>query len=199
MMATAPGSDAVTRFTLTHLIECSEDVFWSLYLDTDFTIRLITEGLGFESCEVPVLRDEGDVVVRTTVARPRLELPEAVAKLLGPRFSYREEGTFHVARRTWEWTTHLAVLSDKIQLGGTLRTEPADGGRCRRIAGLWVRARIFALGGLVEKAAERNLRKGWQQSADWMNAELRAGRLAAPASDGESCADDAPVPQPARG
>lgn len=170
----------VTRFTLTHTISCSEDTFWALYLDTEFTVRLITEGLGFEACRVEELRDDGATIHRTTVAQPKLELPDAVAKLLGPRLSYREEGTFDKARRTWEWTTHLAVLSDKIQLGGTMRTRPEGNDRCVRIADLWVRARIFALGGLVEKAAERNLRKGWQTSADWMNEELRTGRLVPP-------------------
>ncbi len=178
----------MTRFTLTHVIACDEATFWRLYLDSAVTRALIVEGLGFESCEIPLLRDEPTKLVRVTVARPRLELPDAVAKLLGPRLSYREEGTFDKERRVWEWTTELAVLSDKIQLGGSMRTEPAGPDRCRRIADLWVRAKIFALGGIVEKAAERNLRKGWQQSADWLNDALARGTLPRPA--------DPPAPTP---
>ena len=186
------------RFTLVHDIHCSTERFWELYLDSDFTRALIQDGLGFDDCDIQsVTRDEG-VVRRVMVVRPRIDVPQAVAKVLGPRLSYREEGVYRHDTGTWEWTTRLGVMADKIRMGGSQRVEPAAADRCRRVADLWVDAKIFGLGGLVEKAAEKNMRKGWAESARWMNAWIdRAEEPArAEASGAEAPQTEAPQTEP---
>jgi hypothetical protein len=117
--------------------------------------------------------DERDgVKIRKMTSTPRLELPDAVARLVGPRLAFTETGRFDVAKRTWEFETKLAVLSDRIKIGGAMHIEPAGDDACFRVASLYADARIFAIGGLVERAAKKNMHTGWDEAAAWINGWL---------------------------
>ena len=161
------------RLTVTHEIACTPERFWTLYFDSDFTRTLIVDGLGFGACDI-VRRDETEQEIRReTVAQPRIELPEVVAKVIGTRFTYRETGRFDKRAGTWTFDTVLGVLPDKIKLGGTMITCPVGTDHCQRQADLWVDVKIFGVGGVIEKAAESSLRRGWDDSAGWLNGWLQ--------------------------
>ncbi len=172
------------RFTLVHDIHCAAERFWELHLDSAFTRALIEEGLGFHACDIQSVTREGDTVRRVMVVQPKIDVPQAVAKILGPRLSYREDGVYRADTGTWEWTTRLGVMADKIRMGGAMRVEPTGSDRCRRVADLWVDAKVFGLGGLVEKAAEKNMRKGWAEGARWTNAWLARAPADEPSGTG---------------
>lgn len=154
------------EFTVNHEIRCSAERFWELFLDREFNEKLILDGLGFPSCEVgPV--ENGH---RFMTVHPKLDLPKPVVKLLGDRFSYVEKGTFsgEGANQKYEFEHDLSS-TDRVKLGGTVRTEPLGDDKCLRVAKLWVQAKIPMLGKTVEKAAEKSLREGWDKSAVWIN------------------------------
>ena len=157
------------RLTVTHEIACTPARFWELYLDSEFTRALIVEGLGFAGCEF-LRRDETEKeVLREMTAQPRIELPEAVARLVGNRLSYREVGRFAKDAQTWTFDTILGVMADKIKMGGTMRSSALGEDRCRRQADLWVDVNLFGVAGIIERAAESSLRRGWDDSARWIN------------------------------
>ncbi len=160
------------RLTLQHAFECSADRFWELYFDRDFTIRMLGEGLNYE-CEPGGIEDCGNTHKRSMVITPRLDLPPAVTKILGPRLAATEYGVFDRTNKTWSWDTKLAVLTETIVMGGSMHVEPVSDDQCQRIVELWAEARLFAVGGLVEKAAEKNMRLGWNGAAVWINEFLR--------------------------
>jgi hypothetical protein len=162
----------VTRFTIEHDLDCSAEQFWSLYLDPGFTREMIESGLGFRVLELGSLTESGTSSIRLMRVTPRLDLPEIVASLLGKTLSYQEEGRYESVPGRWTWNTRLAVLGDKIRLGGRMEIVALPDGRCRRVTEMWVDAKIFGVGGLVEKAAEKNMRAGWTESARWMNGWL---------------------------
>lgn len=176
------------ELTLRHELVCSADRHWELFFDPDWTRTLILEGLGFNKCEVGDLVEDGEHTTRRMRVEPKIDVPAAVAKLLGPRLGYTEEGRFHRPTRVWTYQLRLSVLSEKIQMGGEVVIEPGDAARCTRVSKLWMRAKIPLIGGLVEKAAEKNMRDGWNKSAVWINGWLRAH----PAADGD-------LPDPTRG
>lgn len=162
------------EFTIVHALSCSPERFWNLFLDPDFTREMIVDGLGFARCEPDPVVQEGSLRRRHTYVEPKVDLPGPVAKLIGPRLGYDENGTFDEKTGIWTFDMRLSVLSDRIKLGGKLRVEPAGEEQCKRIADLWVDARIMGLGKMVEKAAEKNMRDGWGKSADWMNGWMAA-------------------------
>jgi hypothetical protein len=162
----------VLEFTLRHEIACSEPRFWELFFDEAFTHDMIVKGLDFGTCDIEPVKEAGDRKTRVMRVIPKLDVPAPVAKLLGPKLGYTEEGTFFITKELWTYTLRLSVLSERIRLGGKLRIEPIDDTKCWRISELWCEVRILGLGKMVEKAAEKNMRDGWNKSAAWMNGWL---------------------------
>lgn len=157
------------NFTLEHEIDCSEERFWELFLEPDFTHDMIVEGLGFAACEIGPLTDAGDTQLRPMQVTPKLVLPAAVAKILGPKLGYTEAGVWHPKKQLWRYDLRLSVLTDRILLGGNVTTKPLGDNRCVRISTHEVNIKIFGVGSLAERAAETNMVDGWNKSAIWMN------------------------------
>jgi hypothetical protein len=164
----------VLEFTVKHEIACSTERFWTLFFDPDFTKEMIVGGLGFASCDIDDVRQVGNERHRQMRVIPKLDIPAAVAKLLGPKLGYTEHGVFYEETKVWDHRLELSVLSDRIRMGGKVRAESAGDDKCTRIADLWCEAKILGLGKMIEKAAEKNMRDGWGRSADWMNGWLKA-------------------------
>jgi hypothetical protein len=159
----------VLELTLHHDIRCSADRFWALFFDPAFVREMILDGLGFASCEVGPVVDEGHLRKRETRVTPKIDVPAAVAKLLGPKLGYVEKGRLDTRTHAWTYEIVLSVLSERIRMGGTMTITGAGAELCKRKSDLWVEVKILGLGGLVERAAESNMRSGWNRSAEWMN------------------------------
>lgn len=159
------------EFTLRHPLRCTPERHWELFFDPDWTTQLLTEGLGF-SCDIGPVKQDGDERTRTMSVAPQLDLPKAVAKLFSDSLGYIEEGRFNDTKKEWTYTLKLNMLTEKIKLGGVVTLEPLGDDRCTRVSKMWAEAKIFGVGGLIEKAAEKNMRDGWGKSADWINGWL---------------------------
>ena len=156
------------EFTLRHAIDCPPARFWGLFLDADWTRELFEDGLKFH-CELGPLEESAGVKRREMKVVPKVELPGPVAKLFGDKLGYTERARLTVATEVWAYELTLNMLSDKIRLGGEMTVKPLGDDRLTRISKMWVEAKIFGIGGLVEKAAEKNMRDGWNKSAVWIN------------------------------
>lgn len=167
------------HFTLSHEFDCSIDDFWNMFLDERFTERHYLEGVGFSEYRIVRQRETPANVARTVEAMPRVQLPEAMAKLFGAGLRYREEGLFDKAERTFEYRTIPSALADRISNEGSIRLESLPGARIRRVIDTTVDVRIALLGSRMETLAEKTLREGWEASAQFIEAWL--AERAAPA------------------
>lgn len=165
-------------FTLTHRFDCSTERFWELFWDPQWTKQLILEGLGFATCDIEPVVETAGKKSRSMRVTPKLEIPAAVAKLLGPKLGYTENGRFDTATGEWSYEIVLSVLSDRIRMGGRLTVDPDGTDKCVRKSKLWCEAKIPLVGGLVEKAAEKNMRDGWEKAAVWLRKWLAANPAA---------------------
>jgi Protein of unknown function (DUF2505) len=157
----------VLEFTLNHGFNCSTERFWTLFFDPAWTRALILEGLGFATCDIDPVVEAGGKKSRSMRVTPKLDLPAAVAKLLGPKLGYTENGRLDLASGEWSYEIVMSVMSERIRLGGRLSVEPDGPDKCRRRSSLWTEVKIFGIGALVEKAAEKNMRDGWEKAAVW--------------------------------
>ncbi|MFT3771794.1 MAG: DUF2505 domain-containing protein [Minicystis sp.] len=159
----------MTKFTLTHEINCDVDTFWKTFLDKSFNEALYRQELGFPEFNV-IEQVETDTLIRRKVAgTPKMDVPGPVAKVLGPNFKYTEEGSMSPAAKLWTWKMTPSVMAEKMHMGGTVRCEPISATKCRRVAELTIEAKIFGIGGLMESSAEKQMRDGWDRSAVFMN------------------------------
>jgi hypothetical protein len=161
----------MATFTMTHELDCDCARFWELFFDREFSAKMF-EALGFPKWEIVEQRDEEHEIFRVVRATPKLEAPGPVAKLLGPGFSYTEEGRFDRTEKVFRFAIKPSVLEGKLRNEGTVRCEelrPGPDGKCRRIVDVVVEAKVFGVGGMLESTTEKSFRKGWGEGADFIN------------------------------
>lgn len=163
----------MAKFTVTHEINTDVEGFWKLFFDKEFNEKLYKDGLGFSDFRLLEQKDSDAGVTRKVTGTPKMTVPGPVAKILGSSFSYVEDGSLDKKSNTWKWSITPSTAADKIKSGGTLRIEAAGPGKVRRIAELYVEAKIFGIGGMIETATEKDLRDGWDKSAVFMNQYLK--------------------------
>jgi hypothetical protein len=156
-------------FQVKHEINCNVETFWKIFFDKEFNTKIYTEGLGFPQFEVLDQRETETQITRKCAGMPKLNMPGPVVKLLGNGFRYTEEGTFDKSTKKWKWKMTPSTMADKLRQEGTLWVEPIGDTKVRRVAELINEAKVFGLGGLIEKSAETQLREGWDLSAAFMN------------------------------
>lgn len=156
------------KFTITHEIPCNEETFWKTFFDKEFNETLFLKELRFPDYKILEARDDDKEIFRKVSGKPKMDLPGPIAKLLGESFRYTEDGTFDKATKTWRWKMTPSTLADKLRNEGVMRIEKIGEDRIRRIADITVEAKIFGIGGLMESATEKELRSGWDQSAEFM-------------------------------
>ena len=162
------------KFTVTHEIHCNAEKFWQVYFDKDFNNKLYKECLGFPEFTIADQRDTDSEIVRKVNGSPKMEVPAAVAKVLGSNFRYTEDGKFNKATKIWQWKMTSPSMGDKMRNEGTLRIEPIGDSKVRRVAELIIEAKVsFVVNGLIESSAEKQLRDGWDKSAVFMNNWLK--------------------------
>ena len=160
------------KFTVVHEINCNVDTFWQTFFDKEFNEKLYREGLGFPGFSVREERETDTQIIRRAAGQPKMNMPGPVMKLLGNNFRYTEDGTFDKASKQWKWKMTPSTLADKMRQECSLRVEPFGDDKVRRVAEMVIEAKIFGVGGLMESAAEKGLREGWDQSAVYMNKHL---------------------------
>ena len=157
------------KFTMTHDLDCDVDTFWDLFLNgKEFNEKLFRE-LEFPEWKLLEQRDEGDVIVRTVKATPKMDAPAAVVKLLGDKFGYTEHGRYDQKAKTYAFKIEASTMKDKLRNEGNVRCESRGEGKCRRIVDITAEAKVFGVGGMIESAFEKSYRSGWGKSAEFIN------------------------------
>ena len=163
----------MTTFTMRHEIDCTPEKFWELFFDADLQKKIFAS-LEFPKWEIVEQRDTETEIVRIVKAIAKLDAPAAVAKVLGSGFGYTEESRFDKATKVYRFVIKPTTLADKLKTEGSVKVEPRGEGKCTRIVDIVAEAKIFGIGGMMEKVTEKSLRDGWQKGADMFNALLRA-------------------------
>ena len=159
----------MAKFTMTHDIKCDVEKFWQLFFDAAFNDALFKKELGFPSYKVLEERDSERELFRKVSGEPKMEVPGPIAKVLGDKFAYTEEGRLEKPAKVWRWPMIPSVKADKIKQNGVMRVEAAGPGKCRRTAEITMEANITFIGGMIESMGEKQLREGWDKSAQFFN------------------------------
>ena len=159
---------------ISHVHECSEDTFWQLFFDDEYNRQLFGDALRFPHFE-QLEFDETETEIRRVVsATPSVgELPAALKKLVGDGITYEERGVFDKRKKRFSINIISSKLPDRITVRGTLYTEAISEIRSRRVFDGTVEARVFGVGGLLEKRLIADLEARYADSARFTNQYLR--------------------------
>lgn len=133
-------------------------------MDPEYQRRMYIEGLGFDGCELDPPRESGAIFERRMRVVPRLELPGPIRKLLGERFAYFEHIRYDRETKHWDWHLEMPVLGQRLTIAGDIEMEPKGELTCTRKANFRIEARIFGVGGLLEKTAKKEVLANFEKS-----------------------------------
>lgn len=165
----------MTATTIRHDFDCDPDTYWrALFLDDEFNRRLYLEHLGFEAWELLSHREDGDSIERSVRIVPTTgSLPAPLKKLASGGIGYREEGRLDRAANRYSFRVVPNSMPDKLDIRGRMFTEPRGSGIARVIE-LEVKAKLFGVGGLVEKQIIQDTEKSYDRAYDYMRRHLSA-------------------------
>jgi len=163
----------MTKFTLEHEINCSVEDFWKVFFDKSFNEKLFRDELGFPEYVILEQTDNDGKVTRRVRGRPKMEMPKAVMKLLGDSFGYEEEGELDPSSGVWSFKMTPNTMAAKLRNEGNVRAKAIGDDKCLRVTELLCEAKVFGVGGLIESSTEKEMRRGWDASAVYMNKWLK--------------------------
>jgi hypothetical protein len=155
----------MVKFTVRHELQMPPARFWTLFFDRDFNAGLY-RFLQFSEWQVVEQREDDAGLVRVVRAVPKIDLPAAVTKLIGPSFAYTEEGRFDRATQTYRFWMKPSALEGKLRNEAMIHCEPLGADRCTRVVDVVAEAKVFGLGGLLESVIEKNHRAMWSRSVE---------------------------------
>ncbi|HEY5375478.1 MAG TPA: DUF2505 family protein [Polyangiaceae bacterium] len=154
-----------------HVFKCSEETFWTkVFFDDEYNRRLFKEILKFPVWRVAKSEEHGDEVHRTIEASPPIgDLPGALKAVVGDNAGYEERGVFNKKTRRYRVQVVPNRMSDKISVVVEMWTEPAGDNQCKRFAKATATAKIFGVGGMLEKKMLSDLERSYEKSASFTN------------------------------
>ena len=158
---------------LRQLLDCSEAEFWErIFRSEDFN-HYLYEGLGFEY-ELQEWDPENGY--RRAKVWPGQQMPRALARVLGERFSYVEEGTLDSVAERYEFRVIPSTLQDRINATGVVVVEAVSERQCERRVSVEIGAEVLGLGRLIEAYLLSSTREQYVKNAALVNEYLAGFR-----------------------
>ncbi|MBK7579142.1 MAG: DUF2505 family protein [Myxococcales bacterium] len=153
-----------------HVYNCSEDTFWDkLFFDDAYNDDLFKKALEFPVYEKLKQEDDDKEIRRSLNVVPKLApMPGPLKAVVGEGLGYREDGTFDKKSRRYSIVITPNKLADKVTIKGSLYTKP-QGDKCVRVFDCTVIAKIFGVGGMLEKRIIGDMEESYKKGADFSN------------------------------
>ncbi|MFW2389931.1 MAG: DUF2505 family protein [Polyangiales bacterium] len=154
------------RLAIRQLLDCSEQEFWDrIFRSEDFN-RYLYDGLGFKY-ELEEWNPESGY--RRARVWPTHQMPRAVARVLGERFSYVEEGKLDTLTRQYNFVVIPSTIADRIRAKGCVTIEAVSPTQCERRVTLEIGADLLGLGRLIETYFVTTTRAQYAKNAAIVN------------------------------
>jgi hypothetical protein len=155
------------------LLDCSVRDFWErIFASEDFN-RYLYDGLGFEYELQEWDHESGR---RRAKVWPTHQMPRPVARVLGERFSFVEEGIYDASAQRYDFRVVPSTLADRIRATGSVLVEPVSEHQCERRVTLTIGAEVLGLGRLIEAYFLAATREQYAKNAALVNEYLAVGR-----------------------
>ena len=157
----------MTKFEIDTTLNMSVDEAWANLSNPEIYRRMYMEGLNFVECKVDVL-DDGPQFQMKTEATPKVQLPGPIRKIIGDKSSYTETVRWDRAAGEWKWSIRLAA-TDRVKIHGVMTMRPTDDGKCVRHIDGSIEAKIFGVGGLMEKTVRDQVHDNYDLAGRFLN------------------------------
>ena len=154
-----------------HVYNCSEDTFWDkLFFDEEYNKSLFKDALAFPVYEKLKETSDDKEVKRSLNVVPKLgPMPGPLKALIGDGLGYREDGVFDKKTRKYTMVITPNKLADKMTIKGAFYTKPQGDNKLLRIFECHVTAKIFGVGGMLEKRVISDMEDSYAKAAEFTN------------------------------
>lgn len=159
------------EYVVDHVIDCSPERYWALWLDPDWSERFLIEGLGYLGCDIEPVRSQGDAQLRDMVVTPRVPIPKALRRAVGERLTYTERGRLEGG--VWRYDLSMAAFS-AFSGRGEVRLAALPDNRCTRTTRMSFSVKLPMLGKRIEATAFDNAKVELDRGAAFINGWLAA-------------------------
>jgi hypothetical protein len=97
------------------------------------------------------------------------DLPGPLKAVVGDNAGYEERGVFNKKTHRYQVQVVPNRMSDKISVNVEMWTEAMGDAQCKRFAKATAIAKIFGVGGLLEKKLLSDLERSYEKSATFTN------------------------------
>jgi hypothetical protein len=162
-----------------HIYNCSEDTFWNqIFFDQEYNRRLFKEALEFPVYEQTEFKETDSEVRRSIKVVPKLgPMPGPLKAVIGEGIGYVENGVLDKKTRRYTIDITPNKLADKVTIKGKMFTEPKGDGKCNRVFECTVTAKIFGVGGMLEKRVLSDMQESYAKGAKFTNDYIAEKKL----------------------
>jgi Protein of unknown function (DUF2505) len=161
----------MAEVTIKHVFHCSEDTFWDkVFFDEEYNRRMFKEALEFPVYEM-LKNDQDDNEVRRSInVVPKLgPMPGPLKAVVGEGLGYREDGVYDKKTRVYSTVITPNKLAEKMKIKGKFTTRPKGDNELERIFECSVTAKIFGVGGMLEKRIISDMETSYDKAAEFTN------------------------------
>lgn len=164
-----------TKFEIRHVMPFPPETFWTrVHGNSEFNDALYNKHLKHR---YEVL--ENDPVTGKWLSKfyPNVKLPDVLAKAAAGKedsFCLAEEGVLDKSGSNWvyRFAVHPSLMEDKVEAKGQMVIVPHGDGGCERIVNFEVSVKVFGLGKIVESFVEMTVRRGYDDSGEFLKSYL---------------------------
>lgn len=157
------------KLAIRQLLDCSEQEFWDRIFRSENFNSYLYDGLGFKY-ELEEWNPESGY--RRARVWPTHQMPRPVARVLGERFSYVEEGTLDTLTRQYNFVVIPSTIPDRIRTRGCVTIEAVSPTQCERRVTLEIGVDVLGLGRLIETYFVTTTREQYAKNAALVNEYL---------------------------
>ena len=153
------------KVSTSHTFPISEDTFWKeIYFNEEYNKTLYIEHIHAEAYETVEFTENDDEIIRQVRITPKQEAPGIITKFIKGKLTYLEKGRFDKKEKVFRFDVTPSAMTDKLEIAGKVFVETQGEGSIKRTIDLDLKAKIFGIGGQIEKFIGGQIRKGYDES-----------------------------------
>lgn len=158
------------KFTLEHRFAISRQLYLDeVYFHPELTKEL-EEAADLASKDMVEEEITDEYIRRVHFTKPRKDLPSAIKRVLGNRgMGFHETTIYYKNDYRLEWHMKTEVMPDRIYGGGEILFLEDGDHMIRRVHGE-LTAKVFGVGGLIEKVSVEGVKDSYDKVAEVTNA-----------------------------
>jgi len=161
------------KIRIEEIYHCSADHYLDKLLDAEHRGERETKGCGALSFKILSSGWDGDEYSQLAEIVEQVAAPKPVRKIFGETSRIEETSQYTRGGNTARISYRPNIMGDRVRMEGKLVCTPIDEGSCRVVIDLEITAKVFGIGGIVERLVAKELPNRQVKDRAYFNAHQK--------------------------